>query len=112
MALWPLLPTAKGLSGSTLYDVPSPDYTYTGAVVNATTISAQCGLLSNLSVGTWNSTEELYYVDVNGLGNVSLPVLGMWFLYVLSCHSIYNDRAREYSVIHGHDCFIAWNFCE
>ena len=77
MAMWPLLPTAKGLSGSTLFDVPLSDYTYTGAAVNATTISAECGLLSNLSVGTWNSTEGIYNVDVNGLGEVGFPMQGI-----------------------------------
>ncbi|KAG8217910.1 hypothetical protein J3R82DRAFT_6076 [Butyriboletus roseoflavus] len=100
MALWPLLPTAKGLSGSTLFDVPSPDYAYTGAVVDATTISAECGLLSNLSVGTWNSTEGIYYVDVNGLGEVGLPVeelvnmvmfMGEYFDYGTSACSMCNN---------------------
>ena len=56
MTLWPLLSTAKGLSRSTLYDMPSSVYTSTGIIVNTTTISAKCGLLSNLSVGTWNCT--------------------------------------------------------
>ncbi|KAH0834262.1 hypothetical protein J3R83DRAFT_11618 [Lanmaoa asiatica] len=69
--------TGKGLSGSTLYDVPSSDYAYTGAIVNATTISVQCGLLSNLSAGIWNSNGFIYDVDINELGEVSLPVLGM-----------------------------------
>ena len=78
MAMWPLLPTAKGLSGRTLFDVPSSDYAYTGAVVNATTISAECGLLSNLSAGTWNLTQEVYSVDINGLGEVGFPMQGMW----------------------------------
>ncbi|KAH0835538.1 hypothetical protein J3R83DRAFT_9238 [Lanmaoa asiatica] len=74
MTMWPLLSTAKGLSGSTLFDVPSSDYSYTGAVVDATTIQSECGLLSNVSVGTWNSTEQIYHVDVNGLGEICLPV--------------------------------------
>ena len=78
MPFWSLFLTAKGLSGRTLYDVPSPDYTYTGAVVNATTISAECGLLSNLSVGTWNATEKMYFVDVNGLGEVAISMQGMY----------------------------------
>ncbi|KAF8436211.1 hypothetical protein L210DRAFT_719085 [Boletus edulis BED1] len=55
-ALWPLLPTAKGLDGSMLYDVPRSNLAYTGAVVNTTTISADCGLLSNSSAGMWNET--------------------------------------------------------
>ena len=84
MTLWPLLPTAKGLSGSTLYDVPSSGYTSTGAIVNATTISAECGLLSNLSVGTWDCSvphgAKGYCVDVNGLGGVGLTVLGMYIV--------------------------------
>ncbi|KAH0834231.1 hypothetical protein J3R83DRAFT_11547 [Lanmaoa asiatica] len=77
MVFGPLLPTARGLSGSTLYDVPSPDYSYTGAIVNVTTISAGCGLLSNLSAGTWNSTTGIYDVDISGLGEVGLPVTGL-----------------------------------
>ena len=77
MPFWPLLPTAKGLSGSTLYDIPSPGYTYTGALVDATTISAECGLLSNRSAATQNSTEGVYYVDINGLGMIGLSVDGM-----------------------------------
>ncbi|KAF8554068.1 hypothetical protein OG21DRAFT_1138308 [Imleria badia] len=77
MVLWPLLTTAKGLTGSTLYDVPSPDYTYTGAVVNATTISAECGLLSNHSVGTWDPVSGFYDVNISGLGEVALPVSGL-----------------------------------
>ena len=76
MTMWPLLQTAKGLSGSTLFDVPSSDHAYTGAVVNATTISAECGLLSNLSVATWNSSMQTYSVNVNGLGEVGLSVEG------------------------------------
>ena len=80
MMMWPLLTTAKGLFGSTLFDVPLSDYAYTGAVVNATTISAECGLLSNHSAGTWRQTEDfyhVYYVDVVGLGEVGLPMEGM-----------------------------------
>ena len=77
MIISPLLPTAKGLSGRTLYDVPSPDYPYTGAVVHATTIGAECGLISNLSVATRNSTGEFYYVDVNGLGEIGFSKEGM-----------------------------------
>ena len=79
LTLWPLFSTAKGLSGSTLYDVPSSGYTYTGAVVQATTLTADCGLLSNLSVGTLNTTssKDIFYVNVSGLGEVMLPVSGM-----------------------------------
>lgn len=78
LKLWPLLSTAKGLSGSTLYDVPSSGYAYAGAVVNATTLTAQCGLLSNLSVGTLNTTLDINLsVNVSGLGEATLPVSGM-----------------------------------
>ena len=88
MMMWPLLPTAKGLSGSTLFDVPSPDYAYTGAVVDATTIGAECGLLSNLSVATWDPTYGLYSVDVDGLGQVHFPAQGVYvsISLVLSLH--------------------------
>jgi hypothetical protein len=101
MAVWPLLPTAKGLSGSTLYDVPSPGYAYTEAVVDATTISAECGLLSNFSAGTWNSTLEIYTVDVNGLGEVGLPMQGMWFPHDLSSHSTNKNSISEHGFIHS-----------
>ena len=76
-SLWPLLPTARGLTGNMLYDVPTSDDAYTGAVVNTTTISAECGLLSNASVGNWNNSLDAYFVDVGGLGEVGLSVLGM-----------------------------------
>ena len=95
MSLWPLLTTAKGLSGRTLYDVPSSDFTYTGAVVNATTISAECGLLSNLSVGgAWDSGFQIYNVNVTGLGGVGLDVSGKHLsnkLIMLSDIYIYNQ---------------------
>ncbi|KAF8121104.1 hypothetical protein EV363DRAFT_1187281 [Boletus edulis] len=77
VTLWPLLPTAKGLSGSTLYDVPSSDFIYTGALVNATNITAECGLLPNVPGGTWNSSEDTYHVDISGLGKLDLGALGM-----------------------------------
>ncbi|KAF8439689.1 hypothetical protein L210DRAFT_3760707 [Boletus edulis BED1] len=75
VTLWPLLPTAKGLSGSTLYDVPSSDFIYTGAFVNATNITAECGLLPNVPGGTWNSSEDTYHVDISGLGKLDLGAL-------------------------------------
>lgn len=79
LTLWPLLSTAKGLNGSTLYDVPSSGYTYTGATVKVTNLTAECGLLSNLSVGILNTTSgvDIYYVNVTGLGEVGLPASGM-----------------------------------
>ena len=79
LTLWSLLSTAKGLSGSTLYDVPSSGYTYTGAVVHATTLTADCGLLSNLSVGIMNTTSGSYTfdVDISGLGEVMLSLSRM-----------------------------------
>ena len=60
-----------------LYDVPTSGDAYSGAVVNTTTISAECGLLSNASVGNWNNSLDAYFVDVSGLGGVALSVLGM-----------------------------------
>ena len=74
---WPLLSTAKGLTGNMLYDVPTTDHPYTGAVVNMSTISAECGLLSNTSVGYWNDGLEIYCVNISGLGQVALPLSGM-----------------------------------
>ncbi|KAF8557199.1 hypothetical protein OG21DRAFT_379205 [Imleria badia] len=73
-ALWPLLSTVKGLAGSMLYDVPTTDHAYTGAVVNTTTITADCGLLSNTSVGYWSL--ETYFVNITGLGEVGLGEIG------------------------------------
>ncbi|KAF8123911.1 hypothetical protein EV363DRAFT_1546009, partial [Boletus edulis] len=75
-ALWPLLSSAKGLSGNVLYDVPITNNPYIEAVVNTTSISADCGLLSNSLVGKWNSTQEVYSINVSGLGEVPLIVPG------------------------------------
>ena len=44
----PSLPTT-GLLNNTVYDMPVVDSTSVNATVNATTIHANCGLLSNLS---------------------------------------------------------------
>ncbi|KIJ08401.1 hypothetical protein PAXINDRAFT_18463 [Paxillus involutus ATCC 200175] len=78
-SMLPMLPTlsslsANGLTGSTLYDIPSLDYAFTGVVVNRTTVTTKCGLLPNTSavtttlddVGNFNAT-------VIGLGQISLP---------------------------------------
>ena len=85
--LWPLLPTAKGLTGAMLYDVPVTNVPYTGAVVNTSTISAECGLLSNTSVGYWIDQQSFYLVNVSGLGEVALEVAGIYvFSLFLSSH--------------------------
>lgn len=42
--------STKGLLNSTVYDTPLVDSTFVNATVNATTIYANCGLLSNLSL--------------------------------------------------------------
>ncbi|KAG6370617.1 hypothetical protein JVT61DRAFT_11241 [Boletus reticuloceps] len=76
-ALWPLLSSAKGLSGNVLYDVPISNDPYIEAVVNTSSISADCGLLSNSFVGNWDSAQLVYFVDVSGLGEVALDVPGM-----------------------------------
>ena len=60
-----------------LYDVPVTNDPYTAAVVNTSTIGAECGLLSNTSVGYWNDPQQSYFVNVSGLGEVALNVLGM-----------------------------------
>ncbi|KAF8123880.1 hypothetical protein EV363DRAFT_1271852 [Boletus edulis] len=75
-ALWPLLSSAKGLNGSVLYDVPISNDPYVEAAVNTTSISADCGLLSNSLVGKWNSTQLIYFVNVTGVGEVALNVPG------------------------------------
>ena len=105
LSMWPLLGTAKGLSRSTLFDVPSPDYAYTGAVVDATTISAECGLLSNLSVGRlgFNSVEQIYFVDINGLGEVNFPVSGMRFISPLLSLNIKTELVNTVSFMYNID---------
>ncbi|KAF8436199.1 hypothetical protein L210DRAFT_3762315 [Boletus edulis BED1] len=75
-ALWPLLSSAKGLSGNVLYDVPISNDPYIEAVVNTTSISADCGLLSNSLVGNWNSAQGTFFVNVTGLGEVPLNLPG------------------------------------
>ncbi|KAF8123918.1 hypothetical protein EV363DRAFT_1546024, partial [Boletus edulis] len=75
-ALLPLLSSAKGLSGNVLYDVPISNDPYIEAVVNTTSISADCGLLSNSLVGKWDSNQSAYLVNVSGLGEVTLNVPG------------------------------------
>ena len=87
--MWPLVSTAKGLTGSMLYDVPITNDAYTGAVVNTTTVSAECGLLSNTSVGYFNQSEDLqqvYFVNVSGIGEVALPLKGICFSMFLSLY--------------------------
>ncbi|KAF8132789.1 hypothetical protein EV363DRAFT_1472783, partial [Boletus edulis] len=75
-ALWPLLSSAKGLNGNVLYDVPISNDPYIEAAVNTTSVSADCGLLSNSLVGNWDSTQGIYAVNVTGLGEVPLDVPG------------------------------------
>ncbi|KAF8842346.1 hypothetical protein BDN67DRAFT_383903 [Paxillus ammoniavirescens] len=72
-----MLPTLSGLSSngltnSTLYDIPSVEYPFTGVIVNGTTVSAECGLLSNTSAVTLDSLGDLS-ATVSGLGQISLP---------------------------------------
>ena len=62
--------------------MPITNDAYMGAVVNATTISAECGLLSNTSVGYWDYTLETYNVNVSGLGAVAMRIQG---IYDFSC---------------------------
>ena len=76
-ALSLLLSTAKGLTGNMLYDVPITDYPYAGGIVNMSTISAECGLLSNTSVGNWNNDAIAYSVNVSGLGELAMFLTGI-----------------------------------
>lgn len=62
--------STEGLSTSTVYDIPSESLalvtpTSLNATVNATTIHASCGLLSNLS---FNSTMDSLNATVSPLG--------------------------------------------
>ena len=57
--------STKGLVDSTVYDTPLVDSTSVNATVNATTIHANCGLLSNLSYGCDFSL------------NATIPTLGL-----------------------------------
>jgi hypothetical protein len=58
--------TTNGLANNTLYDVPTQGFV--NAAVNATTLNAHCGLLTNLSidaidVSTWNVSVSMSDVD-------------------------------------------------
>jgi hypothetical protein len=68
-SMLPMLPTlsglsANGLTNSTLYDIPSLEYPFTGVVVNGTTVSAECGLLSNTSAVTLDNLGDLMLLSV------------------------------------------------
>ncbi|KAF8837093.1 hypothetical protein BDN67DRAFT_1005137 [Paxillus ammoniavirescens] len=80
--LAPMLPTlsglsANGLTNSTLYDIPSVKYPFTEVVVNGTTVSAECGLLSNTSAVTLDDLGELN-ATISGLGRIILPQGGTY----------------------------------
>ncbi|KIJ14602.1 hypothetical protein PAXINDRAFT_12700 [Paxillus involutus ATCC 200175] len=80
--LAPMLPTlsglsANGLTNSTLYDIPSVKYPFTEVVVNGTTVSAECGLLSNTSAVTLDNLGELN-ATISGLGQIILPQGGTY----------------------------------
>lgn len=58
--------TTTGLAGNTLYDIPP--HSFYNAIVDATTINAQCGLLTNLSIdligiSTWNVSVSMTDLD-------------------------------------------------
>ncbi|KIJ06362.1 hypothetical protein PAXINDRAFT_20446 [Paxillus involutus ATCC 200175] len=77
----PMLPTlsglsANGLTNSTLYDIPSLENPFTGVVVNGTTVSAECGLLSNTSAVTMNNS-GYFNATVSGLGGLMLSSEGV-----------------------------------
>lgn len=61
--------SSKGLTNNTVYDIPSVDSASVNATVNATTINANCGLLSNLSLGSDLSLTT----SVPGVGLVTIP---------------------------------------
>ena len=60
-----------------LYDVPITDYPYAGGIVNMSTISAECGLLSNTSVSNWNNDTGIYSVNISELGELPMFLTGM-----------------------------------
>ncbi|KAF8431891.1 hypothetical protein L210DRAFT_3650725 [Boletus edulis BED1] len=93
-ALWPLLSSAKGLNGSVLYDVPISNDPYVEAAVNTTSISADCGLLSNSLVGKWNSTQLIYFVNVTGVGEVALNVPGPNMVTFFDSELLVNESVR------------------
>ncbi|KIJ20564.1 hypothetical protein PAXINDRAFT_106168 [Paxillus involutus ATCC 200175] len=86
-----MLPTvsglsANGLTNSTLYDIPSLEYPFTRVVVNGTTVSAECGLLSNISaVNTTLDDSGRFNATVSGLGQISLPSYGKDTRQYLCC---------------------------
>ena len=63
--------STEGLFASTVYDIPSVTRTSLNATVNATTVHASCGLLSNLS---FNSTESYLNATVSPLGTITVGV--------------------------------------
>ena len=74
--LVPLMSSLSGLStdglvNSTLYDTFSKTPQMVDATVNANTVRANCGLLSNL---TYNGTESSITASMSGVGEVDLTV--------------------------------------
>ena len=63
--------STQGLVNNTVYDSPLVDSTSVNATVNATTIHAHCGLLSNVSLGSNSSMLSLNAI-VPTLGPVSI----------------------------------------
>ncbi|KIJ64354.1 hypothetical protein HYDPIDRAFT_28797 [Hydnomerulius pinastri MD-312] len=69
--------STNGLTNNRLYDVPSNKSLLTEANVDATTLRAQCGLLSNVTTSPLvqlGRTPETVNVSVGGLGNVLIFV--------------------------------------
>lgn len=60
--------STNGLLNNTVYDTPIVDSTSVNATVNATTIHADCGLLSNLSIG---------FLDILPTVTATIPNVGL-----------------------------------
>ena len=83
--------STKELVDSTVYDTPSVDLTSVNATVNATTIHANCGLLSNLSLDS--ESELIPNSHGVGLGSVNANIPSMGLVTVFSpriCKSFQN----------------------
>lgn len=75
-----------GLLNNTIYDiVNTTNSAFTTAIVNATTLQANCGLLSNLTFSDSRSPPTFNF-SVDGLGNASL--LGSRFLDIFSKYMV------------------------
>ncbi|KAF8546560.1 hypothetical protein OG21DRAFT_1607730 [Imleria badia] len=76
--------STKGLLNSTVYDTPSVDSTSVNATVNATTIHANCGLLSNLTLGSGFVTTVIPTLGLVNMTGVPGPIILYWVTTALN----------------------------